>query len=183
MLWRDTLTKNPDCWLGWNNVGLDLLEKGQIDDAISSFDRSLAINPNDPEALYNLGNAELQKGNLEAAVAPVPSRAGYKLQTSPKPKATSAIRFFKPGKQQKQSRTGSGPWTLSRRTPPRLTISPGCWQRCPVDLLRDGPKAVALAQRADQLTGGANPRVLEPWQRRMQKSGDFRKLSERRKQR
>jgi tetratricopeptide (TPR) repeat protein len=68
-LWTDTLTKNPDSWLGRNNLGDALLQKGQVDEALEQFKKALEIYPNYLEARYNLGNALLQKGQLGEAIA------------------------------------------------------------------------------------------------------------------
>ncbi|MGC2258793.1 MAG: tetratricopeptide repeat protein, partial [Candidatus Sulfotelmatobacter sp.] len=38
-----------------NNQGLESYKKGQVDEAIALFRQALALNPNFPEALSNLG--------------------------------------------------------------------------------------------------------------------------------
>jgi len=68
-LWTDTLASNPNCWLGHNNLGNALLQKGQVDDAIAQFQYALEENPNYALAQYNLGNALLQKGQVDDAIA------------------------------------------------------------------------------------------------------------------
>ena len=68
-LWTDTLAKNPNCWVGHNNLGLVFLKRGQIDKAIEQFQTALEINPNHEEAHSNLGIALVQKGQADEAVA------------------------------------------------------------------------------------------------------------------
>jgi protein O-mannosyl-transferase len=67
--WTDTLAKNPDCWMGYNNLGNALLQKGQVDEALEQFQKALEINPNYAQANYNLGLALFQKGQVDGAVA------------------------------------------------------------------------------------------------------------------
>jgi protein O-mannosyl-transferase len=67
--WTDTLAKNPDCWMGYNNLGNALLQKGQVDEALEQFQKALEINPNYAQANYNLGVALFQKGELDEAIA------------------------------------------------------------------------------------------------------------------
>jgi hypothetical protein len=40
-LWTDTVTKNPDCWIGRNNLGYDLVGEGQVDKALEQFKKAL----------------------------------------------------------------------------------------------------------------------------------------------
>jgi tetratricopeptide (TPR) repeat protein len=68
-LWTDTLAKNPNSWLGHNNLGLAFLRKEQRDEAFMHFQKSLEINPNYEEARSNLGLTLFQKGQLDEAVA------------------------------------------------------------------------------------------------------------------
>ena len=68
-LWTDTLAKNPNSWLGHNNLGLAFLRKEQRDEAFMHFQKSLEINPNYVEARSNLGLTLFQKGQLDEAVA------------------------------------------------------------------------------------------------------------------
>jgi len=68
-LWTDTLAKNPDSWSAHNNLGVDLLRKGQLDDAMIHFQKSLAIKPDHAEAQDNLGNVFFGKGQMDDAVA------------------------------------------------------------------------------------------------------------------
>jgi len=68
-LWSDTLSKDPNCWAGHNNLGLIFFGRGQVDEAIDHFRKALQIYPNYPEAHSNLGNALLQKGQLDEALA------------------------------------------------------------------------------------------------------------------
>ena len=67
-LWRTTIAKDPGSWMAYNNLGVVQFEKGETDDAIEKYRRSLQLHPDYPEALYNLGSALLQKGAIEEAI-------------------------------------------------------------------------------------------------------------------
>jgi tetratricopeptide (TPR) repeat protein len=68
-LWRTTIARNPDCWMAHNNLGIVLLQKGQIDDAIVQYQQTIQMAPENADADYNLGNAFLQKGEVDAALS------------------------------------------------------------------------------------------------------------------
>jgi protein O-mannosyl-transferase len=68
-LWRITLARNPGCWMAYNNLGILELTKGDINEAIRSYERSVSLYRDQPEAHYNLGSALLQQGRLEEAIA------------------------------------------------------------------------------------------------------------------
>jgi tetratricopeptide (TPR) repeat protein len=57
-LYRDTLARNPDSWLARNNLGLLLAqEPGRLPEAISQYRQAVRIQPEYPEAHFNLGSA------------------------------------------------------------------------------------------------------------------------------
>ena len=68
ILWRDTLAKNPDCWLAHNNLGVYLYHEGHIEDAIAHYHKALQIDPNHFDTLYNLGAALAVQGRLDEAI-------------------------------------------------------------------------------------------------------------------
>jgi tetratricopeptide (TPR) repeat protein len=70
-LYRETLERNPQCWLAHNNLGHDLLEvPGQLPEAIDHFEAALRLQPNYPQAYNNLGIALLElPGRLPDAMA------------------------------------------------------------------------------------------------------------------
>ena len=67
-LWRTTISKNPDCWMAYNNLGVLEVQKDEINEAIDNYERSLRLHPDYPEAHYNLGSALLQKGQIDEAI-------------------------------------------------------------------------------------------------------------------
>jgi tetratricopeptide (TPR) repeat protein len=68
-LWSDTLAKNPNSWVGHNNLGFALIKKGQIEEAMAQYQKALEINPNYTDAHNNLGNALFRNGQLGEAMA------------------------------------------------------------------------------------------------------------------
>ena len=56
-LWRTTLARNPDSSLANNNIGVILVRKGQLDEAIAHFQKALQEHPDDPEIHNNLAVA------------------------------------------------------------------------------------------------------------------------------
>src|SRR5436309_9586891 len=67
-LWRTTLSRNPNCWMAHNNLGIVLFEKGQLDDAIVHYRTTLQMQPNFWDADYNLGTALLGKAQVDEAI-------------------------------------------------------------------------------------------------------------------
>jgi tetratricopeptide (TPR) repeat protein len=47
------IQENPDSYILWNNLGCCQMKLGEYDDALQSFDQSLAINPQFAEARSN----------------------------------------------------------------------------------------------------------------------------------
>jgi tetratricopeptide (TPR) repeat protein len=58
-------------WLGeaHHKLGLALLENGEVDRALAQMQQSLAIQPNTPEVLNNLGNVYTKMGQRDKAIA------------------------------------------------------------------------------------------------------------------
>ena len=55
-LFRETLARNPDCWMAHNNLGLELAKSpSRLPEALAHFEMSLRINPENAEAHNNLG--------------------------------------------------------------------------------------------------------------------------------
>jgi tetratricopeptide (TPR) repeat protein len=67
-LWRDTLARNPDCWMAHNNLGMLLSNQGRNDEAMDHYHKAIQIRPNYWEALNNLGNALADRGRFDEAI-------------------------------------------------------------------------------------------------------------------
>jgi len=67
-LWTDTLKKNPNCWMGYYDLGVVFAGRNQMDEAISLFHKSLALYPLFAATHYNLGKALEEKGETDAAI-------------------------------------------------------------------------------------------------------------------
>ncbi len=67
-LWRHALEANSSDYIAHDNLGYALLQKGQIDDAITEDRKAIDIKPTYANAQNNLGNALLQKGQTTEAV-------------------------------------------------------------------------------------------------------------------
>src|SRR5882724_3801406 len=67
-LWRITLKRNPECWMAHTNLGIVLLQKGQLDDGIAQYRAALQMQPDSWDAEYNLGTALLAQGKVDEAI-------------------------------------------------------------------------------------------------------------------
>jgi tetratricopeptide (TPR) repeat protein len=67
-LWRDTIAKNPQCWMAHNNLGTVFLQEGKVSDAEGEFQQALRIEPDYTAAHYNLGLALSQMGKTDKAI-------------------------------------------------------------------------------------------------------------------
>jgi len=67
-LWRITLARNSECWMAHTNLGIVLLQKGQLDDGIAQYRAALQMQPDSWDAEYNLGTALVGKGEVDEAI-------------------------------------------------------------------------------------------------------------------
>jgi len=69
MLFRHTLAVTKNNYLAYNNLGTWLSKKGRIAEAMDCFNKSLQIEPDDSDVLYNFGNAYAKIGNWDEAIS------------------------------------------------------------------------------------------------------------------
>jgi tetratricopeptide (TPR) repeat protein len=67
-LWRATLAKNPDSWLGHDNLAVLLLNSGNTAAAVDQLNLTLQINPRDEIAHNDLGLILRQRGQVDDAI-------------------------------------------------------------------------------------------------------------------
>ena len=71
---RNALYRTP--WVAYTNAGVCLRTAKRNAEAVKSFKQALAVHPNFAEAAYQLGDLQLQDGDLKAARAQVDSYLG-----------------------------------------------------------------------------------------------------------
>ena len=157
--YQKALQIKPDYAEAHVNLGNALLQKGSVDEALAHYQRALQIKPDFAEAHYNLGDALIRKGSVDQAIAhfqraleidPDFAEAHINLGHAliRKGKMDEAIAHFQKALQVSPDYAEaqkSLAWVLAT---------------CPQASLRNGKRAVELAQRANQLTGDGNPVVL-----------------------
>ncbi|HVM60483.1 MAG TPA: tetratricopeptide repeat protein [Verrucomicrobiae bacterium] len=67
-LWRDTLAKNPQCWMAHTDLGYTLFKMGKLPEAFGHAQEAVRLNPNNVEAHLNLANALAELGRTHEAI-------------------------------------------------------------------------------------------------------------------
>ncbi len=140
------------------NLGIALVQLGRVSEALVHYNKALEINPNYAEAEYNLGIALLQIGRLSEAVShynkALVINANYveahnNLGTAlvQLGRVSDALAHF-------QRAMEINPLNVEAQNNMALVLA-----TFPESRVRNGTKAVELAERADHLTGNANASI------------------------
>jgi protein O-mannosyl-transferase len=158
--WRDSetlfthalaVTSNNDVAL--NNLGIIFLDKGQLDDAIAKLQAAIDLRPENAPAHDNLAKALLRKGQVAEAM--VHYRKFLELQpVNVEARNTLGTALI----QQGHVREAIDQWQEALATQPENgnAASNLAWvfATCPEDSIRNGTRAVELAERALRISGG-----------------------------
>lgn len=149
----------PDDDQAHYNLGIALRQKGLPDEAIVQFQKAVAIRPDFAEAQNNLGNCLLQNGRVDEAIAhlrkaleilPDYAQAHYNLGNAllQKGQLDAAAAQF-------QKLLSAHPEAVE----PRKALAGIAWRLAtsPNPGLRNGAKAIELAQQTDELARGNDP--------------------------
>jgi tetratricopeptide (TPR) repeat protein len=67
-LWTETIRRNPEAWIAWNNLGQIVSARGETQRAIELYHRAIALNDRYEMGYYNLGSVLADEGRLDEAL-------------------------------------------------------------------------------------------------------------------
>jgi len=156
------------------SLGDALRQKGRIDDAIAHYQKAMMARPDHFLARYGLGHALLEKGELDSAIQVC--RSALVLRPSDADcHTTLAIALEEKGEPVEALQHYEKALELAPRSIPTLTNLAWLLATSQDASLRNGPKAIDLAGRADQLVGGNNTLVLRTLAAAYAENGEFAK--------
>ncbi len=158
--YRLALEFKPDHAEAHKNLGLALVERGQIEEGIAHCRRAVAIKPDDPEAHNNLALALAAGGQTDDAMN------HYRRALALKPEYAEAHNnlgrlLADLGRIDEAIAQWADLIRLKPDDVPALNQLAWALATSPETSVRDGPKAVELAQRAAKLTDGRDLDVLD----------------------
>lgn len=140
-------------------LGFTLDQDGQIDDAIAHYQEAIREQPNYPEAYHLLGNDLLQKARFDDAIAAY-EQALKNRPTYPEVEKNIGLALLQKGRTSEaiahwQNALDSEPESVDSLNNLAWVLStfPETW-------IRNGKQALALAKRANQLSGDKSPAIL-----------------------
>jgi tetratricopeptide (TPR) repeat protein len=153
------LVIQPEFAEAHNNLAVALSKKGHLDEAIAQFQKALLLNPNAPKVNYNLAGIFLQKGEMDAAIRHL------KRELQIQPNQLDALNDL--GIALSQEGLLSEALDQWQRT---ISVQPNnlnalcnlawVYGTNPEPSIRNAKKALEFALRANELSGGNNPRIL-----------------------
>jgi Tfp pilus assembly protein PilF len=69
ILWKDTVARNPDAWLAYNNLAAIYLDRGDTAAATAELEAALNVRPDYSEAQANLANILFDAGRYDEAIS------------------------------------------------------------------------------------------------------------------
>ena len=170
-----SVTSNND--VAENNLGIVLLQKGKLDEAISKLQRAVDLRPENAPAHDNLAKAFLQKGQLADAML------HYRKLLELEPNNEEGRNILGTVlAQQGRIREAVEQWQRVLAIQPENgnAMSNLAWvfAASPEESLRDGTQAVRLAERALQLSGGKIPMVFRTLAAAYAENGRFSRAIE-----
>jgi len=157
--YNKALELDPRYALAHNDLGNILLQLGRTDQAMDHFQQAAEILPDFAEARFNVAEVFLARGRLDDAISQ------YKKALEIRPDLDGAE--YKLGNIfAQQGRESEAVSHYERALKIRPDQAPACnnlaWllAASPDPSLRNGPRAIELAQRANQLARGGNPVFL-----------------------
>ncbi len=153
---------DPGYALARNNLGSLLAQQGRLDEAIAQFQKSLEIQPDGYEAHNNLGNVFLEQGRLDEAI----QQYEIVLQTQPR---NAAVHYNLGSALLRKNRLDDAVSHLLQALeirpdyrPARTALDNAVWKLAtsPDAGLRNGAKAVEIAEQLARLTPNPDPVVL-----------------------
>jgi protein O-mannosyl-transferase len=162
-LWQTTLERNPGCWMAHNNLGIIYFGQARLAEAAQHLEESIKLYPQNAASHANLGTVYQVQGRLDEAIAHYqiavkidPDRGeaqrNYAAALIRKGRVGEALTHLYYG--DAMVRPGQKRWGGLARLAWILAASPD-------KLQRDGPIALELSQKANEITRGKNPEVLQ----------------------
>jgi len=151
------VTRNNDVAL--NNLGIIFLDKGQLDEAISKLQAAIELRPENGPAHDNLAKALLRKGRLAAAM--VQYRKFLEIEPgNVEARNTLGTALIQEGRVSEAITQWQE--TLAIEPDNGNAASNLAWvlATCPENSIRDGARAVELAEKAMRLSGSKIPMVF-----------------------
>jgi protein O-mannosyl-transferase len=176
-LWRDTLNKNPGCWMAYNNLANVVLQNGRTNEAISDCQQALALKSDYPEAHLTLGVALLQSGKTSDAILQL--EEAHKLEPDwPEVHFNLGVALVVAGSLDEAIRHFDEALRLDPNFIPALEAL--AWIRCTQSdtKWRSADEALRLAERAAQLTGYNDAKSLDVLAAAKAEAGEFNEAIE-----
>jgi tetratricopeptide (TPR) repeat protein len=154
------------------SMGNVLARKGRPDEAIAQFRQSIEAKPDYPDAHYNLGTVLFKKGDLDGAIAEY--RTTLSLYASD-PGTNLSLGNALVQKGFLREAASHYEVTLQSEPDSTLPLNNLAWllSAGPDDTLRDGPRAVELAKKANQLSKNEDPFYMRTLAAAYAEAGQF----------
>ena len=175
-VYRTIIARNPGSSLAHVHIGSELLRRNELDQAAAHFRKALELSGGSGLDSYGawlgLGQISLQNGRYDEAIPQLQTA----LQLNPKSAAAHhslGIALHRKGQLKEavvqfEQALHFAPQSISIRVSLSWILA-----TCSDSALRNGARAVELAQRADSLSAGANPRVLRSLAASYAETGQF----------
>jgi tetratricopeptide (TPR) repeat protein len=155
-----------------NNLGFALFKKGRLNDAIAEYEKALEIQPDDAGVHHNFGLALFKEGLVDKAL--VHYRKSLKIHPADAEVENDiANALSKSGSEAEAIQHWQKALEIRPQYMPAQNNLAWALATCPDASLRNGAKAVQLAQQADQISGGKNLLILRTLAAAYAEAGQF----------
>jgi protein O-mannosyl-transferase len=142
-----------------NNLGNALVRKKLVDEAIAHYEKAVELRPDYADGHYNLGSALLQEGRIDEAIAHWQKTVSIQPNDA-EAHTTLGDALLRKGEIGQAIAHYQAALEFSPQSISMLNNLAWALSTCPDASLRNGAKAIELAEKADQLSGGKNPTFM-----------------------